>query len=502
MATQATEHTTVRTKQGELRGLAGDGFVVFRGVPYAAPPVDALRFAPPLPAEPWRGVRNATEHGKIAPQNRSRLAHIMGDFQREHGEDCLSLTIWVPEGRTERLPVVVWLHGGAFTTGAGSLDWYSGESFARAGLIVVGVNYRLGALGFLYRPGLSPGNLGHLDQVAALRWVQENIAAFGGNPQLVTLMGQSAGGASIGSLLAMPPAQGLFRRAIMQSPALQRLNPSTDDATENAGRLLEMLRVPADRPEKLRAVPVADILAAQGELGRRGMRFADPVTPFRPVLDGTIVPQDSIAAAKAGASAGIDILIGTTREEMAAFYTMDDSVPKAPEAQIRAQFDHVFGADGRAHYNEYRRLRLDQRPAAALADLYSDILFRAPSLKLAEAQAGHRRPAYVFQFDWQSPSGFEACHCLELPFTFDNFAHWQGAPMLKGGDQAAMARLARIINRAWIAFAKTGDPNHDELPHWPRYELDRRMTMRFDSVVEPVGDPAGRAWRRPWPEQM
>lgn len=502
MATQTIERTNVRTKQGALRGVAGDGFVVFRGVPYAAPPVNALRFAPPQPAEPWQGVRDASAHGKIAPQNPSRLAHVMGHFEREHDEDCLSLTIWVPEGGAERLPVVVWLHGGAFTTGAGSLDWYSGESFARAGVIVVGVNYRLGALGFLHLPGLSPGNLGLLDQLAALRWVRENIAAFGGDPHQITLMGQSAGGASIGSLFAMRDAQGLFRRAILQSPALQRLNLSTDDATENAGRLLEVLRVPADQPEKLRAVKVADILAAQGELARRGKRFADPVTPFRPVLDGKIVPQDSIAAAKAGASAGIDILIGTTREEMAAFYTMDDSVPKAPEAQIRAQFDHVFGAEGRAHYDEYRRLRLDQRPAAALADLYSDLLFRGPSLKLAEAQAEHRRPAYVFQFDWQSPSGFEACHCLELPFTFDNLAHWQGAPMLKGGDQAAMARLARIMNRAWIAFAKTGNPNHDELPHWEHYELDRRMTMRFDSVVEPVGDLAGRAWRRPWPDQM
>jgi para-nitrobenzyl esterase len=502
MTTQTLERATVRVKQGELRGVSGDGFVVFRGVPFAAAPAGARRFAPPQPAEPWQGVRNANEHGTIAPQNPSRLAHVMGHFQREHGEDCLSLTTWVPEGRVEHAPVVVWLHGGAFTTGAGSLDWYSGESFARAGVIVVGVNYRLGALGFLYRPGLSPGNLGLLDQVAALRWVRENIAAFGGDPLHVTVMGQSAGGASIGSLFAMREAQGLFRRAILQSPALQRLNPSTDDATENAGRLLEALRVPADQPEKLRAVPVADILAAQGALGRRGMRFADPVTPFRPVLDGTIVSQDAIAAAKAGASAGIDILIGTTREEMAAFYTMGDSVPKAPEAQIRAQFDHAFGAAGSAHYDEYRRLRLDQRPAAALADLYSDILFRAPSLRLAEVQAAHRRPAYVFQFDWQSPSGFEACHCLELPFTFDNLGHWQGAPMLKGGDPAAMARLARIINRAWIAFARTGDPNHDELPHWAPYRLDRRMTMRFDTVVEPVGDLAGRSWRKPWPDQM
>ena len=272
--------------------------MVFRNVPYAASTAKALRFAPPQPASSWSGERDATSDGPIAPQNRSRLAHIMGDFERPQGEDCLSLTIWCPDPAPPLCPVLVWIHGGAFTTGAGSLPWYSGESFARGGLVFVAVNYRLGALGFLALPGISSGNLGLLDQVAALHWVGENIAAFGGDPATVTVMGQSAGGGSIGALLAMPAARGLFRRAIMQSAALQRVNPSPDDAARGGRRFLEILGVAPDRPELLRDVPVNDLLTAQGELARVERRFADPVTPFRPVLDGRVVTASPIAAAQ------------------------------------------------------------------------------------------------------------------------------------------------------------------------------------------------------------
>ena len=494
--------STIRAKQGALRGERGERYVVFRNVPYAAPAEKAARFAPPQPAPSWNGVRDATSDGPIAPQNRSRLAHIMGDFERAQSEDCLSLTIWCPDPVPARCPVLVWLHGGAFTTGAGSLPWYSGESFARSGLILVSVNYRLGALGFLAVPGICPGNLGLLDQLAALRWVHENIAAFGGDSATVTVMGQSAGGGSIGALLAMPAARGLFRRAIMQSAALQRVNPSPDDAARTGRRFLEILGLSSDRPELLREVPVDDLLAAQGELARVERRFADPVTPFRPLLDGRVVSTSPVAAVRAGAAASIDVLIGTTREEMAAFYSVDDRIKQADELALRGEFERLFGARGADYCSEYRRTRLDRRPAAVLADLYSDRLFRMPSLELAEAQAAHGRPAYVFQFDWQSPAGFEACHCLELPFVFDNLAHWSDAPMLAGADHSASAQLARVMQRAWAAFALHGNPEHDELPAWRPYDLARRTTMRFDSVVEPVGDLAGRSWRTPWPTDL
>ena len=196
----------MRTKAGELRGAYENGIAVFRGVPYAAAPVGELRFSPPQPVPAWQGVRDATQDGPIAPQGRSRLAHVMGDFERPQSEDCLTLNIWTPAADSAKRPVLVWIHGGAFASGAGSLPWYSGERFAANGdVVVVSINYRLGALGFLCLPGVSDGNLGLLDQVAALRFVRDNIAAFGGDPDNVTVVGQSAGAASIAILMTMPP---------------------------------------------------------------------------------------------------------------------------------------------------------------------------------------------------------------------------------------------------------------------------------------------------------
>ena len=207
MTMTATEELVVRTKAGELRGAYENGIAVFRGVPYAAAPVGELRFAPPQPAPAWQGVRDATQDGPIPPQGRSRLAHVMGDFERPQSEDCLTLNIWTPAADSKKRPVLVWIHGGAFASGAGSLPWYSGERFAANGdVVVVSINYRLGALGFLCLPGVSDGNLGLLDQVAALRFVRDNIAAFGGDPDNVTVVGQSAGAASIAILMTMPQA--------------------------------------------------------------------------------------------------------------------------------------------------------------------------------------------------------------------------------------------------------------------------------------------------------
>src|ERR1041384_2546722 len=218
MATAAIEAPVVRTTAGELRGASENGIAVFRGVPYAAAPIGELRFQPPQPVPGWQGVRDATKDGPIAPQGRSRLAHIMGDFERPQSEDCLTLNIWTPAPAGKKRPVLVCIDGGAFASGAGSLDWYSGERFAIDGdAVAVSINYRLGILGFLCLPGVSEGNLGLLDQVAALRFVRENIAAFGGDPDNVTVVGQSAGAASIAILMTMPAVNGLFRRAILQS---------------------------------------------------------------------------------------------------------------------------------------------------------------------------------------------------------------------------------------------------------------------------------------------
>jgi len=496
----AIQDPVVQTSTGALRGARQDGIAVFRGVPYAAPPVGDLRFEPPQPMPAWREVLDATQNGPIAPQGRSRLAHIMGDFERPQSEDCLTLNIWTPAPDNNKRPVLVWIHGGAFSSGAGSLEWYSGEQFAKDGdIVAVSINYRLGALGFLCLPPVSEGNLGLLDQVAALRFVRDNIAAFGGDPANVTVVGQSAGASSIAMLMTMPSARGLFRRAILQSTPFGRMTRRPEDAHRVGGRLLDVLGLKASQAAQLKSLPFARFVEAQGEVARLERKFADALAPFWPVTDGTTIPGEIAPALHAGAGAEIDVMIGTTREEMAAFYCIDQEIAQAEAAAVEGVFAAYFKSDHRAYLDEIRRTRVSGGNAAVLGELMSDAVFRMGSLRMAEQRAAQGRPAYVYQFDWQSPAGFESCHCLEIPFVFNNLAHWTDSPMLKGANAAEMTGLAAAMHGAWLAFVRTGKPDHAGLPPWPVYCGADRMTMRFDSVIGPVSDLAGLNWRKPWP---
>jgi len=485
----------VKTRSGALRGRREGAVATFRGIPYAAPPLGPLRFRPPQPLPAWTGTRDALADGPVAPQGRSRLAHVMGEFDRPQGEDCLTLTLWTQGPDGPKRPVVVWIHGGAYMSGAGSIPWYSGEHFADEGdLVAVSINYRLGALGFLHLPGLAEGNMGLLDQVAALQWVRDNIAACGGDPENVTVVGQSAGGHAIAALMGMPAARGLFRRAILQSPPMG-MDPRTPaEAAELGQAYRDILGIAAGEEERLRSVPVPELLKAQGALAGRTRRFAETQPPFQLVGDGTVVPADLMTP-----SSDVDVMIGTTREEMAAFYTIDQSVKDAAPEQVSAFFAEMLGADGPAVQDEYRRMRGRATAAALLGDLNSDRRFRMHSLRFAERLAARGHPAYVFQFDWQSPAGFEACHCIEIPFMFGNLEHWTDSPMLEGADAAVLAGLARQMHGAWTAFARSGDPNHADLAPWSPYTLPRRVAMRFDTMSDPVDDLAGLSWRRAWP---
>jgi para-nitrobenzyl esterase len=496
----AEEDLMVATKYGRLRGSRANGIAVFRSIPYAAAPVGPLRFAPPHPVSAWPDVRDATQDGPIAPQGRSRLAHVMGDFERPQSEDCLTMTVWTPAADSAKRPVLVWIHGGAFSSGAGSLPWYSGEQFAaQDDMVVVSINYRLGALGFLYLPGISDGNLGLRDQIAALRFVRENIAAFGGDPDNITVIGQSAGAASIAILLTLAEAQGLFHRAIMQSTPFGRMSRTSEDAHRIGRRLLEVLGLDPNARDEVMSLPAAHFVAAQGEVARREKKFAEAQAPFGPVIDGDVYPRDARIALQAGAGADVDVMIGTTREEMAAFYGIDPEIDAAPESAVENVFASMFKAGYRPYYDEFRAMRAAKTNAALLGDLMSDAMFRVGSLQMAEWRADQGRPVYLYQFDWQSPAGFEACHCLDIPFAFDNFAHWPGAPMLKDADPEDTKGLAAAMHGACAAFARTGRPDHKRLPAWPSYDRDDRMTMRFDRTIGPVSDLAGISWRKPWP---
>ncbi|PXX59249.1 carboxylesterase type B [Nocardia tenerifensis] len=405
MTSESNQSAVVGTATGKVRGVIEGAVTVFRGIPYAR----AVRFGVPEAVAPWEDVRDAVESGPAAPQLASRLDQVMGSFAVPQAEDCLSLNVWAPPGDDH--PVLVFLHGGGFSSGTGRLGWYDGAELAALGdVVVVTVNYRLGALGFLRLPGVSDGNLGLLDQIAALTWIRDNIAAFGGDPARVTVSGQSAGAISIVAMLSGDRADGLFQRAILQSAPLGMLPDAPDQAEETGAKFLRELGIEA---EQLGDVPVEAMLAAQRAvaMGAEGR----VVPPFQLVADGAVVAADPVGAVSARTD-GMPMLMGTTRDEAAAFFSHD--------------WDAV----------------------AAITEQ----LFAAPTRRLSEARNPAGAPAWLFRFDWHpQDSPLRACHCLELPFLLGNEHAWQDAPMLRGERPQ---QLVDEMRRAWLNFVIDGDP--------------------------------------------
>jgi para-nitrobenzyl esterase len=485
------------TRYGRLKGAIEDGIEAYRAVPYAMPPTGERRFRPPEPPVAWAGERDATVHGPVAPQNRSRLAIPMGDFVRPQGEDCLTLTVWTPAADGKRRPVLVWYHGGAFVSGAGSLDWYSGASLAKhCDVVVVGVNYRLGVLGFMHKPGLSATNLGLRDQIAALEFVHANIDSFGGDPDAVSVGGQSAGGLSVMALLAIPATRKLFKRALIQSSPFGRDLRSVDDAAATAAKVEEFLGIRNDA--QWRDATPADILAAQMKTMMHHAKFADASSPFWPVADRELFGADMAASALAGA-ADRDVIVGYTRHESTAFFAKNEQVLKADDAAVERRFRDYFGADARAAMAEYAERTGETSAVTLLSEMVGDAALAAKSIEFCDRLSTIGKPAYVYRFDWAAPGNpFRACHCIELPFMFDSLPHW-AAPMLEGGDPAGMAALAAQMRDSWAAFVRTGSPNVAGLPEWPRYDTATRRTMLFDVPSRVANDPAGRKRWRYWP---
>lgn len=406
---------------GTLTGVRAGGVCRYGAIPYAQAPVGPLRFAPPQPPA-WRGDLDATGRGAVAPQLPSRLREAMGDFDAPQSEDCLHLIVWTPAADGKRRPVVVWLHGGAWQSGGGALEWYDGSLLAQRGdVVVVAVNYRLAALGWLYVPGQT-ANVGLLDQEAAIDWVLENIEALGGDPQRLTLMGQSAGASSICAMLARKPR---FSRAILQSAALGRGFRSAQQA-EVLGQAF-LRAAGADSLEAARALPVAALLAAQqAPEVMAALRAEDSSRSlFGPVVDGDTLPLE-IAPALRRAAARADVLVSYTRDEMAAFP------------------GHATDAAGQK---------------------LGDALFGAPSRLWAQDAVAQGRQAWLARFDVAPTARFGACHCIELPFVFDTRQAFAAAPMLAGLPPAQAESLARRTQAAWIAFIRGEAPDWPAAPH-------------------------------------
>jgi para-nitrobenzyl esterase len=467
-----------RTSLGDLRGAWQDGIAAFRGVPYALPPTGERRFTAAQSVQGWSGLRDAARHGPIAPQLPSRLRVAMGDFERPHDEDCLTLAICTPAPDAKARPVLVWLHGGAWISG-------DGANLARDGdVVVVGVNYRLGALGWLHRPGIVDVEPGTSDMIAALNWVRDHIAAFGGDPRCVTVMGQSAGATSIGRLLTLPEARKLFHRAIMQSGGFGRGAYTSEMATERADQFLHALDIDpqsSDALARLRGVDVARLLEAQSHLARSNARFAQTNPPFMPVLPRAMTQAEMLGAIADGAD-GKQVLVGATADEVHAFFAADPAMQDVPADKLVARFG------GEAALARYRARRPGASAMDLLADLGSDETFVLPATRLAEAITRRGGTAYAYLFDWAAPgSRFRSCHCIDLPFVFGTFAAWADAPMLAGGDQVQMADLSAVMQRAWIGFVRAGDPRQEHLSDWPAYNTTEWPTMRFGARVGAAG---------------
>jgi para-nitrobenzyl esterase len=489
----------VETANGKIEGKrTPEGDVsLFRAIPYAAPPTGTRRFRPPQPAAPWSGVRDATRFGPAAPQVAGVMEQLYGSTMQTD-EDCLTLNVWTPAADGGRRPVMVWIHGGAFLTGSGSIPWYDGRAFARSSdAVVVTINYRLGALGFLHLADLggeafaSSGNVGLLDQVAALTWVQDNIAAFGGDPGNVTVFGESAGAMSIGTLLGLPAARGLFGRAILQSGASSNIS-DRDRATGIAERLLAQLGLAANAGglAELVQVPFPTLLEAQDLVVNH--TFTNHRLPFQPVVDGTALPRPPLDAIGDGSAAGVAVLCGTNLEEMRLFTLLDTELASGGEDVLVTRATAAFGEDATDVIAAYRDGRAGQSTLDVFVAVSTDLVFRMPAIRLLERQSTFNADCYSYLFTMRSNSfggGLGASHVMEIPFVFDNLD--RPGVALFTGDPPGAPQLAQRMHRAWGAFARSGDPNHADLPAWPRYDTARRATMEFGTTCGVIDDPMG-----------
>ena len=478
--------TIVETNAGKIEGYQQRGLCVFKGVPYAVPPVGERRWLPPEPVGPWSGVLQGQSYATIAPQNVAQQGILNEDRVEEpQDEDCLYLNIWTPGLDEAHRPVLFWIHGGGFATGSGSQPAYKGSRLAaRGNVVVVTINYRLGSLGFLnlneVTDGRIPatGNEGLMDQIVALEWVRDNIIAFGGDPGNVTIFGESAGGMSVGCLLATPQAQGLFHKAIPQSGAANTALP-LDGAVQVAEQFLDILGLNSSDVDGLRSLSVERLLAAHQELMPRIMRLNLGIgMPLQPVIDGATLAALPIDTIKGGSAAKIPIVVGSNLDEWKLFGGMDQELSKLDEAGLLQRCQRLVpGANVENLIETYREVRAKRGAPTTPAELFmaiqTDRVFRIPAVRLAEAQQRHKQSAYNYLFTWQSPvlgGVLGACHALELGFLFGTYEE-----RFSGSGPAADA-LSRNIQDAWISFAHNGDPSCESLGTWSPYG-DRRETM-------------------------
>lgn len=480
------ERVVVETAQGKVSGRRRAGVSVFKGMRYGADSGGLNRFRPPQPVEPWTGVQEAVAYGDQSPQMRGMLAD-----KGPMSEDCLRVNVWTPASDAAARPVMLWFHGGGFEAGSASQKVYDGTRLARRGdVVVVSINHRLNVYGHCYlgdRLGeayAASGNAGYLDLIAAMRWVRENIAAFGGDPDNVTLFGQSGGGRKVSLCYAGADAQGLFARGIVQSGSHLRIQ-TPDQATRLTDALLAQLEIAPVDIEKLLAVPVEALTRAQLRVMRE-MR-----SRFSPVLDGLAFTEHPFVPNAPARSNHLPMMVGTTRTELSNQLGYEDGAFDLDMAELQRRLGRFVPAED---VDDAIAAFRAESPDASPSELYFTIASARGYVRDATIMAEQRvkaqaAPTYLYQLTWRSPADdgkHISQHTLDLPFMFDNVA---AAPHLTGPESDETRAMAQAMADTWISFARTGDPNNAAVPAWPPYDLAERPTMLFEVPPRLASDP-------------
>jgi para-nitrobenzyl esterase len=485
------ENYIVEISSGKIQGYFNRGVIKFKGIPYAEPPIGNLRFKTPVPVESWNDIRDTTKYSPVCPQPPSALEEMAADPFPQSEKDSLTLNVWTQKLDDKKRPVMFFIHGGAFRTGSGrALD--GSRIVLRGDVVVVSINYRLGPFGFLYMPDIpdTTPNVGLLDMVAGLKWVRENITQFGGNPEDITIFGESAGAFAVTCLLAMPAAKGLFKRAIIQSGYVTKFSSHPSSGLTTYKSLMERLGIKEGDIDSLRMLRYEEIISKLDSFEAN----QQVALSFTPTIDNETLPENPYEAIKNGFAKDIDIFIGTNLDETKMWKLWAPEGDEMTEKRLLKRVNSIMRLINQDEPKSKELIEVygtsRKSPGDILDAIETDRQFRISSIRIAEAQSQHNKNTFMYLFSWKTPwkgGKYGAMHALELSFVFG---------ILLDKDEGIFPRktevtqdLSEKMMDAWIAFGRTGNPNHEKIPEIPPYDLNKRSTIIFDKEVSIQQDP-------------